>query len=152
MTIRENILAIQAGLQTWAQANAGSVHIANDVPHLFKLLGEAPGAPRIGILFAGETIRDEANADVTSRVDRKFWIACSRGFSLQAYPGKSLVEGIAKGRPMFDLIEDAREAVRCVRFDVAGESIPYYKGIELLNFEGITLDCYRIEISVTADI
>jgi len=152
MSIRTNILAIKEGLNDWAKKYSGSVHIANDVPHLFKLLGESPGAPRIGILFAGETVRNEHDSDVSRRVDRKFWIAVSRGYSLQAWQGKSLVDGIAKGAPMFDLVEDARNSVLNVSFDIEAEPTPYYRGIELLNFGGVTLDCYRIEIAVGADI
>jgi hypothetical protein len=151
MTIREDIEKIQAGMGNWAKLNKGSVHFAHDVPHLFKLLGETPGAPRAGILFVSEVPRDEENSDVTSRVDRKYWIAVSRGYSLESYAGKSLVAGIAGGKPMFDLIAEAGTAVRRCRFDANGESRPYYKGTELLTFEGITMDAYRIEIVVAAD-
>ncbi len=152
MTIRGTMQIILQALQVWAQENNGSVHVANDVPHLFKLLGEAPGSPRAGILFAGETIRDPENADVTGRVDRKFWVAVSRGHSLQSYNGKSLMDGIAGGLPMFDLVESARDALREILLQGPGENAPYYMGIELLNFEGVTLDCYRIEIVLAADI
>ena len=150
--IADDIRLIQTGLANWAQAYQGSVKIAHDVPHLFKLLGENPGSVRAAILFAGETIRDENFSDVTSRVDRKYWIAFSRGYTLEAYAGKSLVDGIAGGQPLFLVIESARDQLRLLRFNQTDENIPYYKSIELLTFEGVTLDAYRLEIVVCADI
>jgi hypothetical protein len=129
------------------------VKIAHDVPHLFTILGENPGAARAAILFSGEKIRcDEANSDVSGRVDRRYWIAISRGYTLESYAGKSLVEGIAGGKPMFDLLEEARTALRLMRQTDIDEAVPYYKGIELLTFEGITTDVYRIELELAADI
>jgi len=150
--IADDIQIIQAGLADWATTNQGSVKIAHDVPHLFKLLGENPGGVRAAILFAGETIRDETFADVTSRVDRKYWIAFSRGYTLESYAGKSLVEGVAGGKPLFQVIEAARDSLRLCRFTQTDEDIAYFKSIELLTFEGVTLDAYRIEIVVCADI
>lgn len=151
MTIAEQLLQLQAGLAGWCKENGGTVKIAHDVPHLFKILGDSPGTARVAILFAGEKIRDEVFSDVTGRVDRKFWIAFSRGYTLENYPGKSLVEGVAGGKPMFDLIEEGRTALRLVRFEDTDEPIPYYKSTELLTFEGVTLDAYRIEVEVCAE-
>jgi hypothetical protein len=150
--IADDIKVIQVALADWAASNQGSVKLAHDVPHLFKLLGENPGGVRAAILFAGETIRDETYSDVTSRVDRKYWIAFSRGYTLESYAGKSLIDGIAGGPPLFQVIEAARDSLRLARFTQTDEDIVYYKGIELLTFEGVTLDAYRIEIAVCADI
>lgn len=151
MTIKEQILGIEAGLQPWCEKHHGTVKIAHDVPHLFKVLGDAPGAPRAAILFAGDAPRNELMSDVEGRVDRKFWIAFSRGYTLERYPGKSLVEGIAGGGPMFELIDSAKLHIRTLRIGTDDEPMPYYKGTELLTFEGVTLDAYRVEIAVSAD-
>lgn len=152
MTIAEQLKFIAAGLAAWGKENSGSVKIAHDVPHLFKILGEAPGAARAAILFAGETTRNERFAEIEGRVDRKFWIAFSRGYTLESYAGKSLVDGVAGGKPMFDLIEEGRTVLRLLRFEGTDEPVPYYKSTELLTFEGVTLDAYRVEIEVAADI
>jgi len=152
MSTEEQITAMIAGLEPWRRKYGGSVDIAHDVPHLFKVLGESPGKVRAGILFAGETIRDELNSDVVGRVDRKFWIAFSRGYSLESYKGKSLVSGIAGGGPLFQIIDAAKTPLRKLRIGTDDEPVPFYKGTELLTFEGVTLDAYRIEITVTAEL
>ena len=59
---------------------------------------------------------------------------------------------MAGGKPMFDLIEEGRTALRLIAFTGTDEPIPYYNGTELLTFEGVTLDAYRVEIEVAADI
>lgn len=153
MTIAEQLQQIVAGLAAFAQENKAQVKIAHDVPHLFKILGDGPGACRVAILFAGEVCRgDGIHRDISGRVDRKFWVAFSRGYTLESYSGKSLVEGVAGGKPMFDLIEEGRTALRLIAFTGTDEPIPYYNGTELLTFEGVTLDAYRVEIEVAADI
>jgi hypothetical protein len=151
MTIAEQIKGIIAALADWQKQFGGSVKIAHDVPHLVKILGENPGAVRAAVLFAGETIRDDRNADVIGRVDRKFWIAFSRGYVLESYAGKSLVEGI-EGKPaLFDIIDAAIAPLRRATLGTDDEPVPYYKGVELLTFQDMTLDAMRIEIEVAAD-
>ena len=76
MTIAEQLQQIVAGLAAFAQENKAQVKIAHDVPHLFKILGDGPGACRVAILFAGEVCRgDGIHRDISGRVDRKFWVA-----------------------------------------------------------------------------
>jgi len=150
--IAAQIKLISQALAPWAQSEKGSVKIAHDVPHLFKLLGENAGVVRAAILFAGEKPRNAEYSDVIGRVDREYWIAFSRGYTLESYAGKSLVDGIAGGRPMFDLIEDARTVLRTAELSDTDELLPYYHGTELLTFEGVTLDAYRIKLVIAADV
>ena len=152
MTEEQQLQHIAAALADWARRHGGTVHLAHDRLHLLKILGAQPGAPRVGILFAGETPRHEQYADLTNRVDRRFWIGLSRGWTLESYPGKSLVESTAGGAPLLQLLREVRTALRALRFTAASEPIPYYQGCELLTFEGHTLDAYRLEIIVASDL
>ena len=153
MTIAEQLKAIEKALLGWVKQYSGSAKIANDVPHLFTILGVKPGAPRCAILFAGETPRSTNFEDVAGRVDRKYWIAVSRGRGFLLEQGKSLVDGVAGGPAMFELVEEAREIVRALRgAGTEDEPSPYYRGIELMAFEGVTTDTYRIEVILAADI
>lgn len=151
MTEEQQLTQLKDGLAGWARQYGGDVHVAHDHLHLLTILGNKPGTPRIGILVAGETPRNDTYSDIETRMDRKFWLGLSRGWNLEAYAGKSLIEGIAKGPPLFELLRTAKIAVRNLRFDQAGESRPYYKGYELLTFEGQTLDAYRLEIVIATD-
>src|ERR1700743_1532202 len=122
MTIDGQTRLLLKALEPWAAANAGSVKVANDKPHLFQLLGASPGAPRAAIYFAGERARSGKFNDVAGRMDRKFLICISRGRGFNAKLGKSLIDGVAGGKPMFVLLEEAREEVRGVRLDDIDEN------------------------------
>ncbi len=152
MTEEDQLNCIKDGLGDWCKANGGSVHIAHDIPHLVKILGEASGSPRAGLLIVDEQPRNAEWSDVEGRMDRKFWVAISRGYSLENYAGKSLVEGIAGGKPMYELLRTARCAVRKLRFDVEDELKPYYHGYGLLNIEGVSLDAYRLEFVICSEV
>ena len=145
-------MTIQNGLATWAQLHGGTIHIAHDASHLFRLLGDNPGAARIGILLHSEKPRNETFSDVETRMDRHFWVCVSRGYTLELFPGKSLTQGVAGGKPMFVLVREAAEALRALRFDAAGEPQPYYLGYELLTFEGVSLDAYKIAIAIASEL
>ena len=142
---------MQAALADWHKTVGGSCKIANDEPHLFAILGENPGAPRSAILFDEENPRSGELNDVLGRVDRKFIIAISRGRGFNLNLGDSLTKGVAGGQPMFELVEQAREVIRSMRFG-GDEEVPYYVGSKRLQFQGVTTDAYAIMISLAADI
>ena len=151
MTVADQIKILIASLEAWAKATGSTVKLANDLPSMFNQLGENPGAGRAVILWAGETPRTELHSDVESRMDQKYWIAISRGRGLNADRSKSLTEGVGGGLPMFQLIQMARKAVRNAELGPDDELLPFYKGTELMAFEGVTTDCYRIEITAATD-
>lgn len=152
MTIKEQMRLLERALEPWAAANAGSVKLANDKPHLFQLLGASPGAPRAAVYLVEERARSRRFNDVAGRVDRKFWICISRGRGFNAELGKSLTEGVAGGKPMFVLVEEAREEVRGVRQEDIDETRPYYKGTHPIDLKDATVDAYYIEVVLAADI
>jgi hypothetical protein len=122
MTIDCQTKLLLKALEPWAAANAGTVKVANDKPHLFQLLGASPGAPRAAVYFAEEKPRSKKFNDV------------------------------AGGKPMFILLEEAREEVRGVRLDDIDESRPYYKGTYPIELADATVDAYYIEVVLAADI
>jgi len=152
MTIDGQIRLLLKALEPWVAANAGSVKVANDKPHLFQLLGTNPGAPRAAVYFVEEKPRSRRFDDIAGRVDRKFWVCISRGRGFNAELGKSLTEGVAGGKPMFILVEEAREEVRGSRQEDIDETRPYYKGTYPIELEGATVDAYYVEVVLAADI
>jgi hypothetical protein len=152
MTIDGQTKLLLKALEPWAAANAGSIKVANDKPHLFQLLGTSPGAPRAAVYFVEEKPRSKKFNDIAGRVDRKFWVCVSRGRGFNAELGRSLTEGVAGGKPMFILVEEAREEVRGIRQEDIDEARPYYRGTQPIELEGATVDAYYIEIILAADI
>ena len=153
MTIAEQTKLQLEALAPWAKSYAGQVKVANDKPHLFELLGAAPGAPRAAVYFVEEILRGNYT-DVTGKVDRRFWICISRGRGFNVHLGESLTKGVAGGAPMFVLCEEAREMVRGIRLadQTDDDTRPVYKGIFPIEFEGATVDAYYIEVLLAADI
>ena len=152
MTITEQMKLMLDALAEWHKVVGGSVKVANDEPHLFTILGAAPGAARTAILFDEETARSEKNNDLLGRVDRKFIVAISRGRGFNLDQGKSLTEGVAQGKPMFELVEEAREVLRGLRMLGENEPVLYYLGSKRLQFQGVTTDAYAITLGLAADI
>ncbi|MDE2106826.1 MAG: hypothetical protein KGL39_56950 [Patescibacteria group bacterium] len=151
MSTEDQLKAITDALRPWCAEFGGSVKLAHDRAHMLKVLGENPGAVRAAVMWAGDKPRDEMNSDVIGRADHKIWIAFSRGYNLEGYPGKSLVDGVAGGQPMFKVVRAAKSIIRKLRIGAEDEPLPFYHGTEMVNFEGVTLDVLLMTIEVSAD-
>jgi hypothetical protein len=154
MTIEGQTKLLLKALEPWAADNGGNIKVASDKVHLFQILGASPGAPRAAVYFAGEKSRSKHFKDIAGKVDRKFWVCISRGRGFSAELGKSLTEGVAGGKPMFVLLEQAREEVRAVRLSDQedDDSRAVYRGTYPIEFEVATVDAYYLEILLAADI
>lgn len=147
MTIAEQLQFVRDQLQPWAVEVKGRVEIAADAIHLLGLLATAPGAPRVVILFDAEDRRGEY--EELGRVDRKFMVVVSRGRGFALDPGQSLTTGVAGGRPLYDLVEQAREMIRGLVFDrETTEGIPNYTGTVRFTLEENAVDAYQINFSI----
>ena len=144
MSEADQLAKIQAGLAGWCKANGGKVHIAHDLDHLLLILNGAPKVPTIGLYVSGEKPRNAEMADVESRMDRTIWVVLMRGYELEQYPGKSLVDNYAGGKPLFDLLRAAKRAIHGLRFDADDEPIPYYHGYEQISIPGVKVDAYKL--------
>lgn len=154
MTIDGQTKQLLKALEPWAAENGGSVKVANDRVHLFQILGASPGAPRAAVFFVEERPRSRHFRDIAGKVDRKFRICISRGRGFNAALGKSLTEGVAGGKPMLVLAEEARELIRGLRLEdqTDDDSRPVYRGTYPIEFEAATVDAYYVEVLLAADI
>lgn len=147
MTIREQLKFIAAQLQPWAGECKGRVEIAADAVHLFGILATTPGAPRVVVLFDGEDKRGDY--EELGKVDRKFMIVVSRGRGFVLNPGQSLTDGMAGGKPLYDLCEEGREMLRALVFDrTTTDGLPNYTGMSRLQMEGLNVDAYQINFMI----
>ena len=71
MTIKEQMRLLEKALEPWAAANAGSVKVANDKPHLFQLLGAGPGAPRAAVYFVEERPRSRSVVENLDEIETR---------------------------------------------------------------------------------
>src|SRR6516162_4369521 len=117
MTIAAQLKQIRDTFDAWARGNSGTVAVASDPYHIAYLLVTGPGATKCAIMCHGEHKRGEY--EESGMVDRVFWVVISRGKGMKVEPGASLTEGVAGGKPIFDLLEEAREIIRALSFDAA---------------------------------
>jgi hypothetical protein len=160
--IRAQLEQVHAALDTWARGERGRAEIASDPFHLFSLLLENPGGVRAIVQFQGETIRGMEEA---SLVDRTFLVVISRTRPLSVDASASLVKTTTGGgaRPLFDLVEDARQIIRGLQFDAEApadsgygptaqattEITPLVRSVQPLSVpDGVLSDAYQIEFSI----
>lgn len=147
MTIAEQLKFIAEQLKPWAVEVKGRIEIAADAMHLLGILATAPGSPRLVVMFDGEEKRGEY--EELGRVERKFMVVVSRGRGFALNPGTSLTDGVAGGRPLYDLVEQAREMVRGMVFNrESTEGIPNYTGTVRFALEENAVDAYQINFSI----
>lgn len=147
MTIAEVAKATVEALGDWAQLNRGSAHVAGDVVEMIEILRSRPGAPKCAIRFVSEDVRGEH--DELGRVDRLFRVVVARGRGFKIESGESLTDGVAGGKPMFDLAEEVREIVRGLVFDLeTTEGRAEYKGMREFEVQGIVMDAYEVSFAV----
>lgn len=148
MTIAECLRRVRDELAEWMLETGGTAEVATDAVHLVTLLSSKPGAARAAVLFDGEELRGDL--DTLGRVDRRFLVVVSRGRGLLLDSGDRLTAVVgAGGKPLFDLVEEAREVVRLIRFDEGTtEVVPRVSGIRRVEMEGMLVDAYQIEFSL----
>lgn len=147
MTISEQLTFIAEQLKPWANDTKTRVEIAADPVHLLGLLATSPGAARVVVMFDAEEKRGDY--EELGRVDRKFLVVVSRGRGFALEPEQSLVEGVAGGRPLYRLVEEAREMIRAMRFSPeTTESLPNYLATRRLQVEEAAVDAYQIEFQI----
>lgn len=147
MTIAAQLKQTRDTIADWARANRGRVVVASDLYHLVYLLRQSPGTLLAAILFHGEAKR----GDIEERgaVDRTFWVVITRGQGLKIEPGASLTDGVAGGKPMFDLIEEAREMIRGLSFDADTTEVSVnYLGCEPFAADGFLVDAQKLTFSI----
>jgi hypothetical protein len=131
----------------WAVGEALKVHIAQDPFHAVYLLTMTPQSGAVIAMFESETKRGEF--EEAGEVDRTFRVIITRGRGMKLEPGASLTDGVAGGKPMFELVEALVAVVRALEFDpVTTETHVNYRETKPFTMEGYTLDAYQVEFSI----
>ncbi len=154
MTIKEQVQAVVKELNSWARTNGGRAVMASGPVHVLELLREQPGGVTAAVLFDSEDPRGEMSE--TGKVDRGFKLILSRGKGFRIESGESLVDGVAGGRPLFDLVEEAREIVRGIEFTAEGgdpeDQVVQYRGTSNFEVQGFVLDAYEVRFGAGAQL
>lgn len=141
---------IVAALEPWAAKNRGRVFPASDVVDCIDQLRSKPGTATAAVLWVKETPRTP-ELSILGRVDRLFKIVISRGRGFKIVSGESLTGGVAGGRALFDLVEEARELLAALRMeDMEEDEQPVYEGAGPFEVDGIVWDAVEIRLTLAA--
>jgi hypothetical protein len=153
MTIAAQANSLVTALNGWVRQHKGFVKLAGDEADLFTVLGAQPGAVRVGVMFDEETPTGE---NLLGYVDRKFVVAVSRGKGFFVDEAHALAGAAVNETPLFLLVEEVREVLRSLRFDLVDSGVsdcaPDYLGTKRVQYEGHVVGAYAVEISLTSHI
>lgn len=154
-TIKAQMTYIQGIFGDLTQQEGGqwASFICSDLLHAWKILFDNSQAPKVLIVYNGETQRvNFPGGAITGRVDRRFKVIVSRGRSFQsADRGLPLYQDNQNARPLFDIVDEWRDACRALIFDPLWCERPVdYIGISPFSVEGTgaIVDAYCIDFQV----
>lgn len=164
-TVREDAEAIRCQLDTYAKPRGGTVKVMANMAHLWEEVYNPAllnGAPRILIVWMGETARGEyAGGQRTKlhRVDRKWSVVVMRGHGFKNTTTESQGQPGTPGyyEDFYDAIETIRDGVR-VMSNITAEDLVDYKGTRPLPnpaqspAANVFLDAFMIEVECSCDI
>jgi hypothetical protein len=148
MTLADILTTVRDELAAWARLHRGSAEVAGDVDHMYGILSNKPGGLRAVVLFSEETKRGEH--EEAGVVDIEFLVVISRGRGFTLPASDSLVSGSGGGRPLFDLVQEARDVVRGINFvEEETEFTADYKGTTLFQYPTeVPVDAYQLRFTL----
>lgn len=123
--------------------------IASDRIHAWEICKNRTDVAKIAVGFAKENARSSfPGGDITGRVNQYYYAIISRGRSIGQNRSDSLIYGTASAKPLFELAEIMRDALRAIRFDPVSDEQPDYVGIEAWDMGAFNIDAYEVQIWV----
>jgi hypothetical protein len=123
--------------------------IASDKVHSWEILKNRPGTSKIAVGFSKGVARSNfPGGDITGRENQYYYAAISRGRGLNQVRSDNLIYGSGGGKPLFELAEIMRDALRAIRFDPVNDEQPDYVGMEEWDLQVFGIDAYEVQIWV----
>jgi hypothetical protein len=153
LSIKSCMDIIAGQLQRYAQDNQGIINVASDLEHSWRLAANDTVNPKFIIVFTGEEIRgDFAVAAINHRVDRHFALIVSRGRGMEQDRAKSLWKDSGNAKPLYDIVEGARDVIRGLYSQQFVENPVDYRGINQWDTRPLITDAYQINFSIPCDL
>ena len=144
---------IMGAMTRFAQDQQGIVNVASDLEHAWRLAANDTTNPKFIIVFTGEEIRgDFAVAAYNHRVDRHFSMIVSRGRGMDQDRAKSLWKDTGNARPLFEIVEAARDVIRGLWSQEFVENPVDYRGINQWDTRPYITDAYNVNFSIPCDL
>lgn len=154
VSVSDQTKIIRDSLNDWAIEQRGVCIVCNNIEEQVLTGFDNVMGPVVLIQFLGEeSIGDESVQELLGHVRRSFDILIKRG-RLQCSPLSSpLVKTEGSVRAFYDLVEEARDIVRCIVWPSPMTTNPSeYHNIRPLQTDNWLLDSYVINISIVTQI
>lgn len=145
--IKSKLQAIQNLLNN--KIDSAPCFIASDKIHAWEILKNRPGTAKIAVGFTrGQARVNFAGGDITGRENQYYYAAISRGRGLAQNRSDNLIYGSGGGKPLFELAEIMRDALRAIRFNPTSDERPDYIGMGEWDLQAFGIDAYEVQIWV----
>jgi hypothetical protein len=146
------LLALEAHVKTWCDANKGKVSIAGDAFNVLELLEQSPSGLRVVLYWHGDDAAGDVPQGGVTTNELHVILTYNRGLAI--WQGRHTVEGKGEREPLFKLLSSLRAHIR--KFVLGGEAIADtlgYKGAASLPMpNGLPLDAYDMTFTLDAAI
>ena len=123
--------------------------IAGDRVHAWEILKNRPGTAKIAVGFSrGKARSNFPGGDRTGRDNQYFYAVISRGRGLNQTRSDNLIYGSGSGKPLFELAEILRDALRAIRFDPVNDEQPDYVEVTEWDLQKFGIDAFEVQIWV----
>jgi hypothetical protein len=123
--------------------------IAGDRMHSWEICRNRPGTAKIAVGFSrGDARVNFPGGDITGRENQYYYAVISRGRGGAQVRSDNLIYGSGGGKPLFELAEIMRDALRAIRFDPVSDEQPDYVGMKEWDLQTFGIDAYEVQIWV----
>ena len=118
--------------------------------HAWQILRNQPGTAKIAVGFTkGQARSNFPGGDITGRENEYFYAVVSRGRGLKDDRAANIYDGVGGGKPLIEIAEIVRDALRSLRFDPQTDEVPDYVSIEEWGQpQGFDIDAFKVTIWV----
>jgi hypothetical protein len=152
MTIEETMKLLLGPLKFYASRVKGIADIVSDELHLWYYCYNSEDVPKLLLIYNGDKIRGDFKvAALNSMSDFDFDLVVSRNRGLQVDRAQSLAFNAGNAKPLFQIVEEARNLIRCINTPVGTGLVEWpidYRGTDKWQMPGWIMDGYRVHFSV----
>ena len=147
MKISEVLDAVRTVLHEWAGQYGGRAVVTAGAAHAAELSAGKPAAPVLMVFLDQEPNPGELALD--GGVQTQFAGVFSFPKSFKLRRGEALVEAGQDQPSPYDLLEDARDAVRSIAFDAdTGDHECLYAGLKNFEWAGLLFEAWRMDFQI----
>lgn len=152
ITISQEARLLKDELDTYAQQYGGTAEVVSNLKDLWANVHINSQSPRILIVYAGEVARGSfSQIEPWHRVDREWHIAVTKGRGWYTQRGDHLFNHEQEEKPLYDVVEEIRDAVRWMTTISEENPGPDFRKIEPMSYGAMAVDGYLIKITTAND-